>query len=293
MRVLRCVHRKNVSLVNCFVSPFAFFVVAAAPALTVASRLMKAMRTAYMILIFAALAYLCTACGPKRRVVTAKPARIGSSETGIASWYGDPYNGRRAANGEIYDMEQLTAAHRTLPFGTWVRVKNLSNDRTVEVRIQDRGPFVHRRIVDLSRAAAREIEMLGPGTAKVRLTVIRPPVIRDAVRAAGREEVREPAPPRAAEPAPPRPMKEAELFAVQMGAFQDRAKAESQAAAMKELYGASRIVVREGKVRTYRVLVGEEESNEKANALAERMRLAGTDGFVVRLDVPAEPELKL
>src|ERR1700720_3128632 len=64
------------------------------------------------------------------------------AETGIASWYGYPYHGRHAANGEIYDMEKLTAAHRTLPFGTWVRVVNLTNDKTVEVRIIDRGPFV-------------------------------------------------------------------------------------------------------------------------------------------------------
>ena len=111
----------------------------------------------------------------QKKVKTAKPPRIGSSETGVASWYGHPYHGRRAANGEIYDMEKLTAAHRTYPFETWVRVKNLSNDRTVDVRIQDRGPFVRGRIIDLSHAAAREIEMIGPGITKVRLTVIAPP----------------------------------------------------------------------------------------------------------------------
>jgi rare lipoprotein A len=258
------------------------FLVAAVAALTVASRLMKAVRISHTILIFAALAALAcfvTACGPKRKVKTAKPAPIGSSETGIASWYGDPYHGRHAANGEIYDMEKFTAAHRTLPFGTWVRVKNLSNDRTVDVRIQDRGPFVHQRIVDLSRAAAREIEMLGPGTAKVRLTVIPPPPVRESVAAP------------TVEIAPPTPAAtKADLFAVQIGAFQDRSKAESLAAGMKELYGAARIVIREGKARTYRVLVGEEDSNEKANALAERLRLAGTEGFVVRLDGPAGPE---
>ena len=100
-----------------------------------------------------------TGCGKK--VKTAKPPKVGSGETGIASWYGHPYHGRRAANGEIYDMEKLTAAHRTYPFDTWVRVRNLSNDRTVDVRIQDRGPFVRGRIIDLSHAAAREIDLLG------------------------------------------------------------------------------------------------------------------------------------
>src|SRR5579862_5667458 len=82
---------------------------------------------------------------------------------------------RRAGSGEIYDMEQLTAAHRTLPFETWVEVTNLSNGRSVGVRINDRGPFVSGRVIDLSQAAAREIGMLGPGTARVQLRVIAPP----------------------------------------------------------------------------------------------------------------------
>ena len=120
---------------------------------------------------------LIAGCGGRKapRAAKAIPRPVGSTETGIASWYGDPYHGRRAANGEIYDMEQWTAAHRTLPFGTWVRVKNLSNNKTVEVRITDRGPFVRDRIIDLSKAAARSIDLIGPGTAKVKLTVIAGP----------------------------------------------------------------------------------------------------------------------
>src|SRR5579863_428113 len=81
------------------------------------------------------------------------PARVGSTETGVASWYGVPYDGRRAASGEVYDMRQLTAAHRSLPFQTWVEVTNLANGKQVDVRINDRGPFVKGRIVDLSQAA--------------------------------------------------------------------------------------------------------------------------------------------
>src|SRR5271166_1982280 len=104
-----------------------------------------------------------------------KPARIGETETGIASWYGVPYNGRRSANGETYDMEKLTAAHRTLPFDTWVEVTNLTNNKRVEVRITDRGPFVNGRIIDLSLAAAREVDLVTAGIVRVRIKVIKKP----------------------------------------------------------------------------------------------------------------------
>src|SRR4051812_15767525 len=103
------------------------------------------------------------------------PARIGSTETGIASWYGVPYHGRRSASGEIFDMEMLTAAHRALPFQTWVEVTNLSNGKQVDVRINDRGPFVGGRVIDLSMAAARQLDMVRAGTARVQLKVIAPP----------------------------------------------------------------------------------------------------------------------
>lgn len=96
-------------------------------------------------------------------------------ETGIASWYGDPYHGRPTASGEIFDKEQFTAAHPSLPFQTWVEVTDLDNGKKVTVRIIDRGPFVKGRIIDLSLAAAREIGMVGPGTARVKLKVIAPP----------------------------------------------------------------------------------------------------------------------
>src|ERR1035438_51633 len=110
--------------------------------------------------------------GPSRRSVGVEP---GGTEGGLASWYGHPYHGRAAADGEIYDMEKMTAAHRTLPFHTWVRVHDLDNDRSVEARITDRGPFVAGRIIDLSHAAARELSMIGPGVARVRIEVIAAP----------------------------------------------------------------------------------------------------------------------
>jgi rare lipoprotein A len=104
-----------------------------------------------------------------------KPARVGETQTGIASWYGVPYSGRRSANGEIYDMEKLTAAHRSLPFDTWIEVTNLSNNKRVDVRITDRGPFINGRIIDLSLAAAREIDLVTAGIVRVRIKVIKKP----------------------------------------------------------------------------------------------------------------------
>jgi rare lipoprotein A len=93
------------------------------------------------------------------------------SETGIASWYGAPYHGRRSASGETYDQENLTAAHRTLPFGTKVRVRRLDRDASVVVRINDRGPFVKSRVIDLSHAAAVQLGITGGGVAPVTLEV--------------------------------------------------------------------------------------------------------------------------
>lgn len=100
------------------------------------------------------------------------PVAIGHEEAGLASWYGHPYHGRRTASGEVYDMGQMTAAHRTMPFGTWVLVTNRNTGRSVEVRINDRGPFEKGRIIDLSYAAAQQLGAVGPGVIPVRLRVI-------------------------------------------------------------------------------------------------------------------------
>jgi rare lipoprotein A len=102
--------------------------------------------------------------------VPAAPA--GTIETGVASWYGADFHGRRTSNGEIYDKEKLSCAHRTLPFGSFVLVRNLDNDSSVVVRVNDRGPFAKNRIIDLSEAAARIIGMIPTGTARVSLTPI-------------------------------------------------------------------------------------------------------------------------
>jgi len=109
-----------------------------------------------------------TGCASRRL-----PAREHGPWEGEASWYGTAFHGRRSANGERYNMYELTAAHRTLPLGTEVKVKNLDNDRSVTVVITDRGPFVEGRIIDVSFAAAQVLGMLDDGIARVRIEVER------------------------------------------------------------------------------------------------------------------------
>ena len=91
----------------------------------------------------------------------------GYRERGQASWYGEPFHGRKTANGETYDMNELSAAHKTLPLNSWVEVRNLDNNKVLAVRINDRGPFIRGRIIDLSREAAKEMDMLKTGVARV------------------------------------------------------------------------------------------------------------------------------
>src|SRR4029077_532420 len=109
---------------------------------------------------------------PKKNKPAPAPVPSGYTEEGEPSWYGLPFHVRHASNGEVYDMYKLTAAHRTLPFETMVRVTNLNNGKSTTVRITDRGPFVDNRIIDLSQAAAREIESIGPGIVPVRIEVL-------------------------------------------------------------------------------------------------------------------------
>jgi rare lipoprotein A len=100
-----------------------------------------------------------------------KPAAVGL-HTGRASWYGRAHEGRLTASGERFDADAMTAAHRTLPFGTWLVVENVANGRTVKVRVNDRGPFAGGRVLDLSRAAARALGVTGEGVFEVRYRVV-------------------------------------------------------------------------------------------------------------------------
>ena len=222
------------------------------------------------LIVLVAAAVALSGCGHKKRARVTPPhtprnpvaIQPGHTEEGIASWYGHPYHGRAAASGEIYDMEKMTAAHRTLPFQTWVRVYDLDNQKTVEVRITDRGPFVGGRIIDLSHAAARELEMIGPGVARVRIEVIRTP-----------------------------PNAPQGLFAVQVGAFRNRANAERLRGQMEARYGTARLLARAENPSVWRVLVGAEATEDGANRLAERIRqdsVEKTSAFVVRIDSVTE-----
>src|SRR5262245_25734076 len=132
----------------------------------------------------------------------APPPVVGGVQFGVASWYGPGFHGKRTANGEIYDQYELTAAHPTLRLGTRVMVTSLTNGRSVEVRVNDRGPYVGGRVIDLSYASARVIGMIGPGTMPVRVEVIGEPVqmasrrpVAAAVPAAAATAAPAPAPP--------------------------------------------------------------------------------------------------
>ena len=214
------------------------------------------------------------ACRKKQRVASVPPApqqkstpartpaavplavSVGYSEEGVASWYGIPYHGRPAADGEIYDMEKLVAAHRLLPFNTWLKVTNLANNKSVNVRVIDRGPFVDGRILDLSKAAARQIDLLGPGIGRIRMEVIGAPA----------------------------DIPSNDFYAVQAGAFAVYANAERARDRYAQRFGAAQIAVKQGAVPMWRVLVGKEPSIEAVQQLAAQLRMEDKNVFVVRLD---------
>jgi rare lipoprotein A len=117
---------------------------------------------------------LLAACAPRRIPPERAPSPAGAMQEGKASWYGGRFNGRKTASGEIFDDRLMTAAHKTLTFGTEVRVTNLNNGKQVVVRINDRGPYSPGRIIDLSRGAAERLDMIRSGVVPVRLEVTRP-----------------------------------------------------------------------------------------------------------------------
>ncbi|RMF86658.1 MAG: septal ring lytic transglycosylase RlpA family protein [Nitrospinota bacterium] len=188
-----------------------------------------------------------------------KPYRV---QYGLASWYGDEDHGQPTASGEIYNQYALTAAHRTLPFGTRVRVTNLRNHRDVVVRINDRGPFVRGRIIDLSYAAAKKIDLLATGVEQVRLEVL-----------SGDGDL----------PSAPSPREDSGPYSVQVGAFRQKENAEHLQKMLAPRYRAV-YVVRSGLPwrRLYRVRIGPFADREQALEISDRLAREGYRPFVTR-----------
>ena len=209
-----------------------------------------------LIIIFSL--FLLTACLPKQRVVyerrTPPPEKGVTTEKresrgvqqGIASWYGADFHGKQTSSGEVYDMYQLTCAHNTLPLGTMVMVTNLENGRSVELKVNDRGPFVKGRIIDLSYAAARMLGMHEQGTAAVRVEVIGTAV----------------------QPTQP--------FSVQVGSFVNETNARNLAEQLRKDFDNVQITIMETPTQKYhRVRVGQFDTRESAMVTAERLSQMG------------------
>lgn len=178
-------------------------------------------------------------------------------ETGMASWYGAPYHNRRGSNGEIYNMNAMTAAHRTLPLGSIVRVTNVKTGAVAVVRITDRGPFVEGRILDLSLAAAKALDVYLPGVAKVKLEVLQVPSPLDT---GGR-------------------------WAVQIGSFADEKNASEVADHLHRRYRTAKVLRFASPVGDWWVRVRvQDDDRERAQTLARETATPEGAVFLVRLD---------
>lgn len=176
-------------------------------------------------------------------------------QAGIASWYGPKFHGRTTANGETYNMDDFTAAHKTLPFNTIVRVTNRTNGKEVDVRINDRGPYVGDRVIDLSRRAANEIDMVTSGTAEVEIWLLQEgdrPVTGSNANSI-------------------------ESFTVQLASFDtlDRATLESE-----KISGTEVVRVNFGGRTVYRIYYGKFEDKRDADRAMRDLKRRGYDGFV-------------
>ncbi len=178
-------------------------------------------------------------------------------ETGMASWYGAPYHNRRGSNGEVYNMHAMTAAHRTLPLGSIVRITNVKTGHSAVVRITDRGPFVEGRIVDLSRAAAKALDVYMPGIAKVRLEVLESPS----------------------------PLQTGGRWAVQIGSFAREKGAGKLAEHLQKRYQTAKVLTFASPTGDWWVRVRVlDDDRQRAEALAHETETAEGSIFLVRLD---------
>jgi rare lipoprotein A len=201
---------------------------------------------------------LLSACGPKKvQVNIPTPASASSDELeGFASYYAEPYQGRRTASGEIFDSyKDLSAAHRTLPFNTVVRVTNKNNGRQVDVKINDRGPFIDGRVIDVSYRAARDLDMIGAGVIPVKIKILK---AGEAVRAT--------------------------VYAVQIGAFENARAAEDLRQQLERKYPSVTVQTLPGEKTIYRVRIGRESDIEAAQKLAAELRKDDLKPFVVRVN---------
>lgn len=205
------------------------------------------------------IALILQACGIARVGSDRSVERTSDSgrilQTGVASWYGPNFHGKATANGETFNMNDLTAAHRTLPFNTIVRVQNIDNGRSVDVRVNDRGPYVDDRIIDLSRQAAREIDMEDSGTANVQILLLEE---GDRPIAAGR-------------------VTNQETFTIQLASY----NSESEARAFAGRTSGTRVeqVTVSGRL-IYRVYYGKYATAIDARHDQRRLARQGLDGFV-------------
>lgn len=200
--------------------------------------------------------------------LSAAPLPSAEAETGEASWYGPGFHGRRTANGEVFDKEAMTAAHRTLPFGTLVRVRNLDNGREAVLRINDRGPFARGRILDVSEAGARALGMVEAGTARVRIEIVRKEgTVASGTPAAGTSPI----------PAGPGP---ASSVRIQVASYRDAVNAGRTAERLR-LSGMNPSLETEGaftRVVLAGILPGEKD------ALVKRLAELGYPGVLVRTE---------
>ena len=184
----------------------------------------------------------------------AKPLLI---ETGMASWYGAPYHNRRGSNGEIYNMNAMTAAHRTLPLGCVVRVTNVKTGHSALVRITDRGPFVEGRVLDLSYAAAQKVDVWQPGVAQVRLEVLQSPA----------------------------PLEQGGRWAVQIGGFGEPDAAHDLADHLSRRYQTAKVLCFSSPVGEWWVRIRvRDDDRERAEEVAHDTQTPQGSIFLVRLD---------
>ena len=220
----------------------------------------------------------------------------GYNETGIATWYGAQYHNRRTADGEVFDMDRASAAHTTLPLPCIVEVTNLDNGRRMRVRVNDRGPFVRGRILDLSREGAKELGFYEKGAARVRVRYVGPApdsgggrietaaFVAPAPPISSPSSHTQPAPAQQVEAqaiqVPPVSAEPASTVRVQAGAFADRGNAERAAAMFEGAGGASIVPLDRRGERLWRVLVNG-AAGESAEALCDRVAAAGFPGAKV------------